>query len=136
MVFHWRLRESKSPQVSRTVLSISADLNNTVGFLDGLRSSFISKSSSPCTNSFVPIPSAPIKIGNTVTFMFPSFLSSLANSVRFLSVLSSGQQERRSPQFSLFFLAGGGITITRFGGRLAEIRWSVGISKIFVRLIF
>ena len=30
MVFNWNLSDSKSPQVSRTLLSILADLNNTV----------------------------------------------------------------------------------------------------------
>ena len=30
MVFHWSLSDSKSPQVSRTLLSILADLNNAV----------------------------------------------------------------------------------------------------------
>ena len=28
--FHWRLSDSKSPQVSKTLLSILADLNNYV----------------------------------------------------------------------------------------------------------
>ena len=30
MVFHWSLSDSKSPQISRTLLSILADLNNAV----------------------------------------------------------------------------------------------------------
>ena len=30
MVFHWNLRNSESPQVSRTLLSILADLNNVI----------------------------------------------------------------------------------------------------------
>ena len=30
MVFHWRLGDSKSPQVSRTLLSILAVFNNAV----------------------------------------------------------------------------------------------------------
>ena len=30
MVFHWSLSDSKSPQVSRTLLSIPGDLNSTV----------------------------------------------------------------------------------------------------------
>ena len=30
MVFHWSLSDSKYPQVSRTLLSILADLNNAV----------------------------------------------------------------------------------------------------------
>ena len=35
MVFHWSLSDSKSPQVSRTLLSFLAVLNNV--YLDGLR---------------------------------------------------------------------------------------------------
>ena len=48
MVFFWSLSDCKSPQVSRTLLSILADLNNAVVWL---LSTFplISKSSSPFT---------------------------------------------------------------------------------------
>ena len=35
MVFHWSLSDSKSPQVSRTLLSILTDLNNDICKLDG-----------------------------------------------------------------------------------------------------
>ena len=37
MVFHWRLSDSKSPQVSRTLLNILA-VFNTAFFWDGLHS--------------------------------------------------------------------------------------------------
>ena len=33
MIFHWTLSDSKSPQVSRTLLSILADFNNAVAGL-------------------------------------------------------------------------------------------------------
>ena len=45
----------------------------------------ISKSSSPCTKPLMTVPSAPITIGITVTFMFHSFFSPLARS-RYLSL--------------------------------------------------
>ena len=44
-VFHWRLRDSKSSQVSRTLLGILADLNNSVIMMVMARP-LISKSSS------------------------------------------------------------------------------------------
>ena len=52
MVFHWSLSDSKSPQVSRTLLSILAYLNNVVVWTVSTRP-VISKSSSPCTNPLV-----------------------------------------------------------------------------------
>ena len=45
----------------------------------------ISKSSSPCTNPLVTVPSAPITIGITVTFMFHRFVNSLARFKYYLS---------------------------------------------------
>ena len=72
MVFLWSLNESKSPQVSRTLLSILADHNNALVWIVSTRF-LIFKSSSPCTNTFVIVPSASITIGITVTFMFHFF---------------------------------------------------------------
>ena len=86
MVFHWILSDSKTPQVSRTLLSILDDPNNTVvGML--LTRPLISKSSCPNTNPLLTVPSALIIIGITVTFMFHTFFSSLARSI-YLSLFS------------------------------------------------
>ena len=68
---HWSLSDSKSPQVSKTLLSILVDLNNAV-FLDSLQSFFISKSSWPRTNPLVIVPRAPITFGISVTFICQS----------------------------------------------------------------
>ena len=76
MVFLGSLRDSKSFQVSRTLLSILADLNNAVVWIVSIRP-LISKSSSPCSNSLVTVPIPLITTGITVTFMFHSFFSSL-----------------------------------------------------------
>ena len=84
MVFNWSLSDSKSPQVSRTLLSILADLDNAVVWMVST-CPLISKSSSPFTNPLVTIPSTPITTGITVTFMFHSFFSSLARSSLLLS---------------------------------------------------
>ena len=72
MVFHWSLSDSKSPQVSRTLLSILAVLNNVVVWMVSTQL-LISESSSPFNNPLVTVPKAPITIGIIVTFMFHSF---------------------------------------------------------------
>ena len=72
MVFHWSLSDSKSPQVSRTLLSILALLNSAVVWMVSTRPP-TSKSSSPFCNPLVTVPNAPITIGIIVTLMFHSF---------------------------------------------------------------
>ena len=72
MVFPWSLSDSKYPQVSRTLLSIQAVLNNVIVWMVSTRPP-TSKSSSPFSNPFVTVPKAPITIGIIVTFMFHSF---------------------------------------------------------------
>ena len=72
MVFHWRLSDSKSPQVSRTLLSILTVLNNAVVWMVSTRPP-TSKSSSPFSNPLVIVPNAPITIGIIVTCIFHSF---------------------------------------------------------------
>ena len=71
MVFHSSLRDSKTPQVPRTLLSILADLNNVLVWMVSNRP-VISKSSSFCINPLVTVKRAPITIGMIVTFMFHS----------------------------------------------------------------
>ena len=72
MVFHWSLSDSKSPQISRTLLSILPVLNSTVVWMVSTRPQ-TSKSSSPFNNPLVTEPKAPITIGTIVTSMFHSF---------------------------------------------------------------
>ena len=91
MVFHWSLSDCKSPQVSWTLLSILAVLNNSVVWIVSTRPP-TSMSSGPFNNSLVTVPKAPITVGIIVTFMFPSFFcffffNSLARS-RYLSFFS------------------------------------------------
>ena len=86
MVFHWSLSDSKSSQVSRTLLSILAVLNNAVVWMVSTHLP-TSKSSSPFSNPLVTVPNAPITIGIIVTCMFHSFFNSLARS-RYLSFFS------------------------------------------------
>ena len=110
MVFHWRLSDSKSPQVSRTLLSILAVFNNAVVWMVSSRAP-TSKSSRPFNNPLVTVPKAPLTIGIIVTFMFNSFFNSLSRS-RYLFLFSHfsvsfsrqpGQQSRQFCRFSFFF---------------------------------
>ena len=79
MVSHWSLRDSKSTQVSTTLLSILANDSNAVLWMVSTRP-LISKSSSPCTIHLMTVPSAPITIIITVNSVFHSFFTPLARS--------------------------------------------------------
>ena len=131
MVFHWSLSDSKSPQVSRTLLSIMAVLNNVVVWMVSI-CPFISKSSSPFNNPLVTVLKAPITIGIIVTFLFQSFFNPLV-SWRYLSIFSNsfsfirwsiGTAKSTILQ-NLFSL----LIIIR-SVLLAEIWWSVCMSKL------
>ena len=131
MVFHWSLSDSKSLQVSGTLLSILAVLNNAVVWRVSTRPP-TSKSSSPFSNPLVTVPNAPITIGIIVTCMFHSFFSSLARS-RYLSFFShsfsfilwsAGTEKATILQVLFFFLL-----IIFKSGLLAGIRWTVCILK-------
>ena len=126
MVFHWNLRDNKSPQISWTLLSILADLNNDVMLIVS-SCSLISKSSSPFTNPLVTVPRAPITIGINVTFMFHSFFQFQARS-EYLCFFSL------SFSFNLWEAAPAKSTILQviffcWLLSLSEIRWSVSFSK-------
>ena len=104
MVFHWSLSDSKSPQVSRNLLSILAVLNNAVIWMVSTRP-LTSKSSSPFNSPLVTIP---ITIGIIVTFMFHSFFlipllgRGTYPSFHILSVLFCDQPGQQSLQFCKF----------------------------------
>ena len=72
MVFHWSLNDSKSPQVSRTRLSILAALSNAVVWIVSTRLP-TSKSSRPFNNPLVTVPNAPITIGTIVYYLIFQF---------------------------------------------------------------
>ena len=75
MVFHWCLSDSKSPQVSRTRLSILVVLSNAVVWIVSTRPP-TSKSSRPFNNPLVTVPKTLITIGTILTFMINSFFQS------------------------------------------------------------
>ena len=124
------LNDTKSPQISKILLSILADFSNVVVWMVSTRPN-ISKSSSPCTNPLVAVPRASIKTGITVTFMLHSFFNSLARS-RYLSFFSL------SVNFTLWSTGAAKSTIRQVlfsllnifkPGCPARIRCSVCISK-------
>ena len=84
VVSQWSLRDSKSPQVSRTLLSILAGLSNAVVWVVST-CPLISKSSSFLSNPLGIIQNAPTTVGITFIFMFDRFFSSLARS-KYLSL--------------------------------------------------
>ena len=75
-----------SPQVSRTFLSIQANLSDDVVWIVST-CHLISKLSSPFSNPFEIVPSATTTISITVSFIFHSFFSSRDRS-RYLSLFS------------------------------------------------
>ena len=82
--FHWSLRDSKSHQISRTLLSILADLNNAVVWIIST-CPLISKCFTPLTNPLEI--SIPTRIGITANFTLNNVFSYLARS-RCLSLFS------------------------------------------------
>ena len=126
------------PQVSKSLLSILADLNNAVFWMVST-CPLISESSCPFINILGIESSTSITIGISVTFMFHSFVSSLARS-QYLSLFSISfiftrwfaDTAKSTIQpilfflffFFFFFL----LTITR-SGHLAEIWRTVFISS-------
>ena len=85
-VFLWSLRDSKFPQVSKTLLSILANLNNSVVWMVSIHTP-ISNSYNPLSKLLGTVPSAPITIGITITIMSHSFFRFLAMS-KYLSMFS------------------------------------------------
>ena len=128
MVFHWRLRDSKSPQVSRTLLSILAVFNNAVVWMVFTRPP-TSKSSRPFNNPFVSVrKSQLVQLSPSCSIVF-SILQQSRGTYLFFPILSGlfcgqpGQQSRQFCKFSFFLL------IIMRSSLLAEIRLSICMSK-------
>ena len=74
MVSHWNLKDNNSSQVLRTLLSILADLNNTLVWIVSTRP-LLSMSSCRHFNPLVTVHRAPFTIGITVYFHVQQFFS-------------------------------------------------------------
>ena len=127
MVCH--LNDSKSLQISRTLLSILAVLSNkgVVWMVSTRPPTF--KSSSTFSNPLVTVPKAPITISITVICMLHIFFPSkvevlilLFNFFQFYSVVSRDSKVENFASSLLYLL------IIIRSGFLAEIRWSVCMS--------
>ena len=136
MAFHWSLRDSKSPQVSRTLLSMLVVFSNVVVWMVSTHP-LTSKSSSPFSNPLVTIPNAPNIIGIIVTCMFYSFFNSLA-SPRYLtfflhsfSLILWSAGTAKSTILQVLFL----LLIIIKSSLLAVIRWSVCMLKSLLLLL-
>ena len=70
-VFHWSSQGCKSPLVSKTLLSIIADLNNAVVWMVSIRP-LTFNSVSPLSMTLATVPSAPTTIGFTITLILHS----------------------------------------------------------------
>ena len=91
--------ESKSSQLSRTLLSILTYLNNAVVWMVSTRP-LISKSFIPCNNPSVNVPRSPITFAIIVIFMFHIFsIPWQGPSFHFSSILLNGQPGQQNPQF-------------------------------------
>ena len=130
MVFHWSLSESKSPQVSRTLLSILTVLNNVIVWMVSTRLP-TSNSSSPLSycskrtnynwyNCHLQVP---------YFFQFPSKVEVLILLFTFFQFYSVVSRDSKADNFanSLFFFFF--LLIIIRSGLLAEIMWSACMSK-------
>ena len=111
MVYHWGLRDSKSPHEFRTLISLLADLSNAVVWMVSARP-LVSKLASSYNCPLVTLASSPITTDIIVTFMFNSFFQSpskvqvlilLFVFFRFQSVVNRDIKVHNSSS-SLFFL--------------------------------
>ena len=124
MVFHWNFSDSKSPQVSRNLLSILAVLNNVVVLMVSTRPP-TSKSYRPFSNPLVTVPNAPITIGIIVTrmfhsfFQFPSKAEVLILLFPFFQIYSVVSRNNKVDNFASSFLF---LLIIIRSGLLAEIK--------------
>ena len=102
MVSHWSLSDNKSPQVTRTPLSILDDLNNAIDWIVSFRPLII-KSSCPFINPLVTVLRALTTINipplsrSIVFFLFSGKTLVLISLFAFFKFLPYGHPERQSP---------------------------------------
>ena len=131
MFFYWSLSDRKYPQVSRTLFSILAVLNNAVVWIVSTRTP-TSESSRAFNNPQVIVPKAPFTIGTIVTFMFHSFFNSTARP-RYLSFFSHSFRfilwSARIAKSTIVSVSSLFLLIIIRSGLLAWISWSVCMLK-------
>ena len=110
VVFHWRLSDSKSSQVSKILLRIQVVLNNAIVWMVSILPS-ISNCSSLLSRLLETVSSALTPIGITIARTFYSFFNSMARS-KYLSIFllsfmytlwyTGMAKSRRRPVFFFF----------------------------------
>ena len=127
MVFHWSLSDSKSPQVSRTLLNIMADLNNAVVWTVSTRPVILKS----LYQSFGDYTKSTNYNWYNCHFRVPQFFHSLTRS-RYLSFFSYSfsfiQWSAITAKTTILQVLSFLLIIIR-SGLMAEIRWSVCVSK-------
>ena len=139
MVFYWSLSDSKSPQLSRTLLSIQAIFNNALVWIFSTRPPTF-KSSSAFSNPLDIVSKQPIPISIIVIFTFHHvFLFPLQGRRTYSSYILSvticcqpGQQIRKVCEISSFFSS---FFIIIMSGLLDNMRWSISTSKSHILLL-
>ena len=125
MVFHWSLSDSKSPQVSRTRLSILAVLSNAVDWIVSTLPP-ISKSYRLFNIALVTVPNAQSLLSCSTPFLNSlarsMYLSFFSLSFRFI-LWSAGTAKSTILQILVFLL------IIMRSDLLAGIKWSVCVLK-------
>ena len=126
MVFHWSLRDSKSPQVSNTLLNLLADLS-----LNGLHSSCYFQLHKSLYQSFGNCTKSTSYNWYNRHLHVPHFLQFLGKVVVFIPLFTFFQLYSVISQDSKVHNSAGFLFLLIFirSGRLAEIRWSVCITK-------
>ena len=101
--FYWSLIDCKFPHVSRTLLSILANLNNVVVWMV-LSLSLISNSSNPFSKRLGTIPSAATSVDISVTFMSSGKVQVYVFSLSLIFILWSARKVQYTIRQVLFFL--------------------------------
>ena len=137
MIFHWSLSDSNSPQVSRTLLNILADINNAV--LDGLHLFYyfwvfqsLYKSFGDCTKStdynYKRHFHVPVFFVSQARSKYVSFFS-LSFSFALWSAETAKSTTLHAHCFFVLFCFVLFLLIITRSARLTEIKWSVWMSK-------
>ena len=116
MVFFWSLSDSMSPQVSKILLGILANLCDAVVWMVSVRPP-ISNSSSLFTKLLGIVPSAPITTRITINYIFQSFFSCLPKS-------------KNLSLFSFFFLNFS--SVVPQDGKASSLFFSFSLSAFFL----
>ena len=130
MVFYWSLSDSKSPQLSWTLLSILAEFNNAVVWMVSSHP-LISQSSSPSTNPFGDCTECTNYDWYHHHFHVPHFLQLSCKVQVFISLFAFFQFYFVVCQDGKVHYSAGPLfllIITR-SGYLAKIKWSICITK-------